>query len=127
DKPGPLTIGLTLSRAVPAAGAPAATPEAKTGEDKPGTRQQRVAVVGDSDFLTDANLAQLGNKQLGLNLFQWLASRDALLNIDVPKAPDTSLYLPGWATWLVVVGYTLVLPVLLLGYGITRWVRRRRK
>lgn len=127
DKPGPLTIGLTLSRAVPASGAPAATPEARTGEDKPGTRQQRVAVVGDSDFLTDANLSQLGNKQLGLNLFQWLASRDALLNIDVPKAPDTSLYLPGWATWLVVVGYTLVLPVLLLGYGITRWVRRRRK
>jgi hypothetical protein len=86
-----------------------------------------VAVVGDSDFLADANLGQLGNKQLGLNLIQWLASRDSLLNIDVPKAPDTSLYLPGWATWLVVVGYTLLLPVLLLGYGITRWVRRRRK
>ncbi|MDB5978560.1 MAG: hypothetical protein JWR07_5320, partial [Nevskia sp.] len=33
----------------------------------------------------------------------------------------------GWTTWLVAVGYTLVLPVLLLGYGITRWVRRRRK
>ena len=127
DKPGPLTIGLTLSRAVSAGGTPPATPQAKTGEDKPGTRQQRVAVVGDSDFLADANLSQLGNKQLGLNLIQWLASRDALLNIDVPKAPDTSLYLPGWATWLVVVGYTLVLPVLLLGYGITRWVRRRRK
>jgi len=129
DKPGPLLIGITLSRPAPQAAAPAApaTPLAKPEADKPAGRVQRVAVVGDSDFLADANLGQLGNKQLGLNLIQWLASRDSLLNIDVPKAPDTSLYLPGWATWLVVVGFTLVLPVLLLGYGLTRWVRRRRK
>jgi ABC-type uncharacterized transport system involved in gliding motility auxiliary subunit len=125
DKIGPLTIGLTMSRPAPQSTAPDA--KAKPDADKPGVRVQRVAVVGDSDFLADANLGQLGNKQLGLNLIQWLASRDALLNIDVPKAPDTSLYLAGWTTWLVAVGYTLVLPVLLLGYGITRWVRRRRK
>ena len=133
DKPGPLTIGLTLTRQV--AANDAAQPEAKADpkadaakkDEKKDMRTQRVAVVGDSDFLADANLSALGNKQLGLNIFQWLASRDALLNIDVPKAPDTSLYLPGWATWLVAVGYTLVLPILLLGYGITRWVRRRRR
>lgn len=129
DKPGPLTIGLTLTRQVPVAADPAQAPktDAKPDEAKKDTRIQRVAVIGDSDFLADANLSALGNKQLGLNIFQWLASRDALLNIDVPKAPDTSLYLPGWATWLVAVGYTLVLPILLLGYGITRWVRRRRR
>ena len=129
DKIGPLTIGLTMSRPAPAAApeAPAATPLAKPEADKPAARVQRVAVVGDSDFLADANLGQLGNKQLGLNLIQWLASRDSLLNIDIPKAPDTSLYLPGWATWLVAVGYTLILPILLLGYGLTRWLRRRRK
>ena len=128
DKPGPLLIGLTMSRPAPAAApVPASTPMAKPEPDKTAARVQRVAVVGDSDFLADANLGQLGNKQLGLNLIQWLASRDSLLNIDIPKAPDTSLYLPGWATWLVVVGYTLALPLLLLGYGITRWVRRRRK
>jgi ABC-type uncharacterized transport system involved in gliding motility auxiliary subunit len=129
DKIGPLTIGLTMSRPAPAATpeAPAATPLAKPEADKPAARVQRVAVVVDSDFLADANLGQLGNKQLGLNLIQWLASRDSLLNIDIPKAPDTSLYLPGWATWLVAVGYTLILPILLLGYGLTRWLRRRRK
>lgn len=128
DKPGPLTIGLTLSRPAPAApAAPPATAPAKPEAGKPAARVQRVAIVGDSDFLSDANLSQLGNKQLGLNLLQWLASRDSLLNIDVPKAPDTALYLPGWATWLVVAGYTLALPLLLLGYGLTRWVRRRRQ
>lgn len=118
DKAGPLTLGITLSRKVNAA------PDKETTG---GSRTQRVAVVGDSDFLADAYLDQQGNKQLGINLVQWLASRDALLNIDVPKAPDTALYLPGWATWLVVLGYTIVLPLLLLGYGITRWLRRRRR
>ncbi len=118
DKQGPLTLGITLSRKINTA-----PDKDKTG----GSRTQRVAVVGDSDFLADAYLDQQGNKQLGINLMQWLASRDALLNIDVPKAPDTALYLPGWATWLVVLGYTIVLPLLLLGYGITRWVRRRRR
>ena len=129
DKPGPLTLGVTMSRLAPAAAAPApaATPLAKPEADKPAARQQRVAVVGDSDFLADGYLSAQGNKDLGINLLQWLASRDSLLNIDIPKAPDTTLYLPGWATWLVVIGYTVLLPLLLLGYGITRWVRRRRK
>lgn len=118
DKQGPLTLGITLSRKVSTA------PDKETTG---GSRVQRVAVLGDSDFLADAYLDQQGNKQLGINILQWLASRDALLNIDIPKAPDTTLYLPGWATWLVVLGYTIVLPLLLLGYGITRWLRRRRR
>ena len=122
--PGVMVLKFTFDQVMD----PHAWSFAKAGDAaKPEVRQQRVAVVGDSDFLADSNVSALGNKELGLNLVQWLASRDALLNIDVPKAPDTSLYLPGWATWLVVVGYTLVLPILLLGYGITRWVRRRRR
>jgi ABC-type transport system involved in multi-copper enzyme maturation permease subunit/ABC-type uncharacterized transport system involved in gliding motility auxiliary subunit len=125
DKPGPLTLGVTMTRPVKAdagkdlAQPPVAAPTA--------SRTQRLAVVGDSDFLADGFIGEQGNKDLGINLLQWLASRDSLLNIDVPKAPDTALYLPGWATWLAVLGYIVVLPLLLLGYGITRWVRRRRR
>ena len=147
DKPGPLTIGLTLTRAIKApaateikatdtadkdaAGKPAdgKAADAKADEDKTAAqpRTQRVVLIGDSDFLSDANLPALGNKQLGLNIVQWLASRDAQLNIDVPKAPDSQLFLPGWATWVIGIGYTLLLPALLLGYGVTRWLVRRRK
>jgi gliding motility-associatede transport system auxiliary component len=126
DKPGPLTIGLTLSR--PAPEAPAADKDAKAEAkptDKP--RSQRVAVVGDSDFLANVNLAALGNKQLGLNLLQWLASRDAQISVDVPKAPDTELFMNGIESWLVLLVFAIALPLLLLGYGITRWLSRRRK
>lgn len=134
DVRGPLTIGVTLTREIknataaekPAAGEPSAEKKDAAGADASKPKSQRVVLIGDSDFLSDANLDALGNKQLGLNLIQWLAARDAQLNIDVPKAPDTQLYLPGWATWLIGFGYVLVLPVLLLGYGVTRWAIRRR-
>ena len=116
DTQGPLTIGLTLTRDAKVAVA---------GKDE--TRPQRVAVIGDSDFLSNGYLGQLGNSLLGLNLAQWLASRDAQLNIDIPKAPDTALLIPGWGLYAIYVGFAFLLPAGLLGFGITRWVIRRRR
>ena len=150
DIAGPLNIGMTLTREVPDAEASSAAAgkavvekaaqedgesaetaaggDAEVGESGPAsTRQQRVVLIGDADFLSDASLGQLGNQQLGLNLVQWLASRDAQLDIDVPKAPDTNLYLPGWAVILLGAGFVIVLPLLLIGVGVTRWILRRRR
>jgi ABC-type uncharacterized transport system involved in gliding motility auxiliary subunit len=122
DIKGPLTIGATLTRHYkPAAADKDAAPDAAEGHP------QRIALIGDADFLSNAYLEQLGNQQLGLNVIQWLASRDAQLNIDVPKAPDTALYLPGWATMAIAAGFIAILPLLLLGFGVTRWALRRRR
>lgn len=128
DIPGPLTIGLTLTRQytpptpdTPADAAPAAAKEA------PKAHAQRVTLIGDADFLSDAYVGELGNQQLGLNILQWLASRDAQLNIDIKKAPDTVLYVPGWALMTIAGVFVLLLPLGLLGYGVGRWVVRRRK
>ena len=116
DIKGPLTIGLTLTR------------DRKAGDAKDAkTRQQRVALVGDSDFLSNTFVGELANQQLGLNLIQWLASRDAQLNIDIPKAPDTALYLPGWAALLINISFIVLLPLGLIVFGVTRWIVRRRK
>jgi ABC-type uncharacterized transport system involved in gliding motility auxiliary subunit len=129
DIAGPLTLGLTLTRDIKApsantdANAKPADAAAKTPE---ASRQQRLGLVGDADFLSDSNLNQLGNKQLGVNLVQWLASRDAQLNIEIPKAPDRELLLPAWELWLLAGGFLVVLPAGLLGFGIIRWVVRRR-
>ena len=112
DIPGPLNIGMTLTR-----------------NHKEGTQSklQRVALIGDADFIANAYVGQLGNQQLGLNVVQWLASRDAQLNIDIPKAQDASLYLPGWAVIVIAGGFVVVLPLLLIGLGVGRWIVRRRK
>lgn len=112
DIPGPLTIGATLTRSV--------------GEGD-AARTQRVAFIGDSDFLSNAHISELGNQAFALNLAQWLASRDAQLNIDVPKAPDTVITLGPTASWLISIGFVAVLPLLLLGFGVSRWLMRRRR
>lgn len=121
DLKGPLMIGTTLTRLF---SSPAT--EKKAGETL-SPHQQRIALIGDADFISDAYIDQLGNQQLGVNVVQWLASRDAQLNIDVPAAPDTSLYLPGWATMAIAAGFVVLLPLLLLGYGVARWIIRRRR
>ncbi|NKF21216.1 GldG family protein [Solimonas marina] len=117
DIKGPLMIGATLTRDFKPG------PDDKT--DKP--HPQRIGLIGDADFLSDGYLEQLGNEQLGLNLMQWLASRDAQLNINVPKAQDTALYLPGWATMFIAGFFIALLPLGLLGFGVVRWAMRRRR
>lgn len=115
DTQGPLTLGVTLTR------------ETKPAADDAKPVPQRVALVGDSDFLSNGYFGQLGNSLLGLNLAQWLASRDEQLNIDIPKAPDRSLILPAWGLYAIYLGFAFLLPAALLGYGVTRWIVRRRK
>lgn len=125
DTAGPLTLGVTLTRELKAPEAPAP----KEGEAPPPAqpaKAQRVALIGDSDFLANGYFGQLGNSRLGLNLAQWLASRDEQLNIDIPKAPDTSIVIPGWGMTVLGIGFVLLLPALLLGFGVTRWIIRRR-
>lgn len=90
-------------------------------------RQQRVVLIGDADFLSNANIGVLGNGALGVNVVNWLAARKAALSIAIPKAPDHNLYLPGWASWLITAGFIVVLPLLLIAFGIIRWTLRRRR
>lgn len=121
DVAGPLTIGVTLTREAKAGDA------AKAVADKKETKtEQRIALVGDSDFLADSAIGQLGNKQLGLNIVEWLATRDASLNIDIPKARDRELVMSVWMLRLLEGGFFLALPIALLAYGVLRWLSRRR-
>lgn len=137
DVRGPLTIGLVQTREIGADTAPAgdkavakADAAAKDTHDaKPATqkKQQRVALVGDADFLSNGNVNLLGNGALGTSIVSWLANRDAALSITIPKAPDHDLYLPGWANWLITAGYVVILPLILILFGTTRWIVRRRR
>lgn len=125
DKPGPLTLGLLLSRNLKAA---ADAPPPKTPDDPlPVGKPQRVAIVGDSDFLTNSVLSQAGNGKLGLNVVRWLAARDDQLDITVPPARDQSLSLSPVMVLVLEIGFLLLLPALLLAIGIGRWLSRRRR
>ncbi len=108
DRLGPLSLGLALRR-------------------ERGGADQRVAVIADSDFASDAYIHQLGNRAFAIALFQWLLARDAQIHIDLPPAPDSSLQLSPLATRLLGLSWVLLLPGLLLGVGLWRWRRRSQR
>jgi len=107
DIPGPLNIGVMLGR---------------TSNDK----EQRVVVIGDGDFLSNAYLGNAGNLDLGLNLINWLSHDDNFINIPVKTAQDISLDLSPTTSAIIGLGFLFALPLLLLGAGFTIWWRRKR-
>ncbi|MFT5656795.1 MAG: ABC-type uncharacterized transport system involved in gliding motility auxiliary subunit [Gammaproteobacteria bacterium] len=109
---GPLNIGITLSTAV---------------DTESGSRQQRIAVVGDADFLSNSYLGNGANLELGLNLFNWLSHDDSLISISPRAAPDTRLELSQNQQVIIGMLFLLVLPLALIGSGLGIWFKRRRR
>lgn len=106
EQTGPLALALALSRA---------------RQDHP---PQRLVVVGDGDFLSNAQLGNGANLALGLRLLHWLTAPEDS-EIGPPPAPDDRhLALNRTAILLLGGGSLVVLPLLLLVTGLV--VRRRR-
>jgi ABC-type uncharacterized transport system involved in gliding motility auxiliary subunit len=104
---GPLDVGLALSRARPSG----------ADDSHEAAKQQRVVLIGDGDFLSNAYLGNVGNLDLGLNLLNWLGSDDAF--IDIPARTSTDLNFSVSRTMSLVVAFVplAVLPVILLATG----------
>ena len=112
DKPGPLDIAMSLSRP-------------NTSNEK--APDQRVIVMGDSNFMLNNFIGQGSNLTLATNIFNWLGADDELLSITPITAPDTKLELPGWALYSIALFFLLGLPIGLLLIGTVRWLRRRKR
>lgn len=108
DVRGPLTLGVTLMRE----------------RDK---RQQRIAVIGDGDFLSNSFIGIEGNLDLGMNLVNWTSSDDEQINVPTRTASDVALNLTPTVHLGIVVVFLLVLPLSLIGSGLWIWWRRRRR
>ena len=113
DLKGPVSIGVAVE-----------AKQDKVG-DKP-LKNVRIVVLGDSDYLTNGQINNIGNASFFLNTVNWLTSREKLIAIG-PKMPEQTrvrlnaaqmrhIFLLVWA----------VLPALgvLLGLGV--WWRRRK-
>ncbi len=122
DKQGPIAIGLSLTRDIK----PPA-PKGKVAVESEKPRTQRIAVIADGDFLSNAYLGNAGNLDLGLNLFNWLSDDDQYISVDVKSAPDVNLQLTPTAQGLISGGFLIALPLMLLFGGIMIWIRRRRR
>ena len=109
EQDGPLPVVLALTRNLPRDG-----------------RVQRVLVVGDGDFLSNAQIGAYGNRALGLKLVRWLSGEDGLLPLPPDPQPAAGLSLERARRLLLGVGSLILLPGLFLVCGLTmRWVRSR--
>lgn len=110
EVPGPLDIGFALSRSSPS----------------PERTEQRMAVIGDGDFLSNSYLGNAGNREFGLRVFNWLLQDDALIDVPERSAPDRRLDLSQGALNAIGAITLLGIPGLLAGIGLLiRWRRRR--
>jgi ABC-type uncharacterized transport system involved in gliding motility auxiliary subunit len=112
DTPGPLQIGLALSR------------PRNHGQ---GAAEQRVVIVGDGDFLANNYLVNAGNLQLGLNLVNWLAGDQGFIDIPPTTMPDLVFSLSGARSLIVAFVPLAVMPVALLATGFFVWRLRRNR
>ena len=117
ERMGPLDVGYAFTRPV----------NRKDSTDEEATGEQRVVVIGDSDFLSNAYLGNGGNVELGLNLFNWLNHDDRFITITARTASDTNLELGKVAQALIAFGFLFGLPLLLLASGVGIWWRRRNR
>jgi hypothetical protein len=107
DIPGPVAIAAALERAV-------------------GERQQRVVVVGNGAFLSNTFLGNGGNRDLGANIVNWLASDDRLITLQPRSSADSSIDIDQVTLYLIAFVFLFVLPLAFVITGAVIWWRRRR-
>jgi ABC-type uncharacterized transport system involved in gliding motility auxiliary subunit len=107
DIPGPVAIAAALERTV-------------------GERQQRVVVVGNGAFLSNTFLGNGGNRDLGANIVNWLASDDKLITLQPRSSADSSIDIDQVTLYLIAFIFLAVLPFAFVITGAVIWWRRRR-
>jgi ABC-type uncharacterized transport system involved in gliding motility auxiliary subunit len=127
DIAGPVSIGVAV--AVPAAAPeppkePPAEGTEKPAEDAP-RPETRVAAIGDSDFAANAYLGIEGNRDLFMNVVNWLAQQQNLIAIRPREAADRRLTLTANAQLAMFWIPIFIIPALVLGAGVFTWWRRR--
>lgn len=110
---GPLVLGLAATRG--------------TQADHASPAGQRIAVLGDGDFLSNAYIGNGGNLDLGARLVNWLVADDERIEITPRRPADIELDMSTWALGIIGIGFLFVLPFTLLATGILiTWRRHRR-
>lgn len=98
---------------------------AAQGKMTPESKDFRLVVVGDADFLSNGMLYQNLNRDLALNTMASLAKEENMISI-TPKEPAiTQMSLNDSGMSLFIWAFAVPLPLLMLGLAIGLWTRRR--
>ena len=117
DKPGPVSIAAATSAAAPDAPPPATADAPK--------QESRVVVVGDSDFISNRAINFSGNKDLFLNMANWLAQQENLIAIRSKDPEDRRLTMTQDQSDRMFYITVVIIPALLFLNGVWVWWKRR--
>ena len=134
DIPGPLVIGFSLTRAI-LTGDENISPEKDLMESdildeesqEMSAPEQRIVIIGDNDFASDAYIGEAGNLDFSMNIINWLIKDDTFISIPVKTRNDTQLELSKTRQIVIGVSFLIIIPVGLLGTGLFIWLRRRKR
>ncbi len=107
DLPGPVTLAIAASSAA---------------------ANSRMVVIGDADFAGDGYYQNYANGDLMVNIVDWAAGQENLLNL-TPKQTTQRMLIPPKQTtiWLLFLGLVFVIPGAVVTGGIVTWVQRRNR
>ncbi|HEK85097.1 MAG: GldG family protein [Candidatus Saccharicenans sp.] len=122
DKAGPISIAVVGTLKITEN--PSSSTEKKESTPSP-AKEARLAVFGDSDFITNRYYNLSGNGNLFLNTVNWLTEESDLISIQPrTQSPRTIQLTPSQGRWLMFVSIIL-LPVAVLITGLFIWLKRR--
>ncbi|MDO9424135.1 MAG: Gldg family protein [Methylobacter sp.] len=116
EKQGPLAFAYALTR-----------PSTSSGQAQDKPFEQRIVVVGDGDFLSNAYIGDVGNLDIGLRMINWLIHDDRFIDIPAKIASDKSLQLSQISVGIIGFGFLIVIPLLLMGTGFYIWRKRKQR
>lgn len=117
DKMGPISIAAAVSAEAP--NAPAAEPP---DAPKP---EARMVVVGDSDFASNGALGIQGNRDLFLNMANWLAQQENLIAIRPVDPADRRIQLTEDQSSRILWLSLVIFPLAFIAMGVRVWWTRR--
>jgi ABC-type uncharacterized transport system involved in gliding motility auxiliary subunit len=124
DIPGPITLAAAVS-VVSETPEPTGDPTTDPAVDPVPPGEARLLVVGDSDFASNSALGIPGNRDLYLNMANWLALQENLIAIRPRDPEDRRITLTADQNtrigWISLVG----IPLLLFGNAVRVWWKRR--
>jgi len=119
DTQGPLNLGYLITRQ--------SNLDQDPEQNSDQATSQRLAIIGDGDFLSNSYIGNASNLELGMALANWLVEDDALIAIPVKTTLDNSLTLTAMQSAFISIFFLIVLPLSLLIMGFTVWKIRRNR
>jgi len=122
DTQGPISLAVALTAPVENAAPP---PDPAKGGENANKPETRLVVVGDSDFAANNVAGMGGNRDMFLNIVNWLAQQENLIAVRPRDPADRRITLTAGQDRMITWFTLLVLPGLIFIAGIQTWWRRR--